>query len=142
MKDLEVGQVLSLRIRMDYCGDFKVKHPYLILEIREDENVVEVGQLHSLKGKPYEAIDNKNKVIFNTLPEETVIDQDSFIQKNNTVLLEYYDTLSKYRRQADKLSKKKLEDVISAYKEYHRLNEIQEDHIVYLEKIEIEQLNR
>lgn len=142
MKDLLVGQVLSLRIRIDYFGVFPDKHPYLILDIREDDNVVEVGQLHSLEGKPFEAIDNKNKVIFNSNPIETVIDKDSFIQKNNTILLEYYDGLQKYRRQEDTLSQNKLEAVVNAYKDYHNKNEIPENRIVYLDKNEIEELNQ
>ncbi len=142
MKDLIVGQVLSLRIRIDYFGVFPDKHPYLILDIRDDDAIVEVGQLHSLEGKPFEAIDNKNKVIFNTNPVETVIDKDSFIQKNNTILLEYYEGLEKYRRQKDTLSSNKLKGVIHAYKEYHDNNEIPENRIVYLDKNEIEELNQ
>ena len=142
MKDLVIGQVLSLRIRIDYFGVFADKHPYLILDIREEDDVVEIGQLHSLENKAFEAIDNKNKVIFNTNPEETVIDKDSFIQKNNTILLEYFDGLEKYRRQKDTLSQNKLQSVIRAYKEYHEKNEIPEDRIVYLDKEEIEALNR
>ena len=43
MKDLIIGQVLSLRIRIDYYGVFPDKHPYLILDIREEDNVIEVG---------------------------------------------------------------------------------------------------
>ena len=142
MKDLIIGQVLSLRIRIDYYGVFPDKHPYLILDIREEDNVIEVGQLHSLEGKLFEAIDNKNKVIFNTNPQEVVIDKDSFIQKNNTILLEYYDGIEKYRRQKDTLSSNKLEGVIKAYKEFHAKNEIPESRIVYLDKDEIEKLNQ
>ena len=142
MKDLIIGQVLSLRIRIDYYGVFPDKHPYLILDIREEDNVIEVGQLHSLEGKLFEAIDNKNKVIFNTNPQEVVIDKDSFIQKNNTILLEYYDGIEKYRRQKDTLSSNKLECVIKAYKEFHAKNEIPESRIVYLDKDEIEKLNQ
>ena len=141
MKDIEVGQVLSLRIRIDYYGVFKDRHPYLVLDIREAENVLEVGQLHSLEGKPFEAIDNRNKVIFQGSPDETVIDKDSFIQKNNLILLEYYDGIEKYRRQKDKLSTKKLQSVIEAYKKYHTDHLIPEDRIVYLSKEELESLN-
>lgn len=142
MKDLVIGQVLSLRIRIDYYGVFREKHPYLILDIREEDGVIEIGQLHSLKGKAFEAIDNKNKVIFNSNPNETVIDEDSFIQKNNTILVEYFDGIEQYRRQKDTLSRDKLQKVIEAYREYHQNNEIPEDRIVYLDKDEIEKLNK
>lgn len=141
MRDLVVGQVLSLRIEMEYFGVFPEKHPYLILDINEAENVIEVGQLHSLEGKPFEAINKENKVIFNINPQETVIDKDSFIQKNNTILIEYFDGIEKYRRQKDVLSKTKLELTIKEYRKYHDENEIPENRIVYLDKETIENLN-
>lgn len=80
--------------------------------------------------------------LFNTNPKEVVIDKDSFIQKNNTILLEYYDGIEKYRRQKDTLSSNKLGEVIKAYKEFHAKNEIPESRIVYLDKDEIEKLNQ
>lgn len=140
MNDLELGQVLSLRIRIDYAGVFREKHPYLILEIRDD-GIVELGQLHSLEGKEYEAIDDRNKVIFQGMPDETVIDKDSFIQLNNVILVENTENLVKYRRQKDKLSSAKLESVIKAYREYHEKHHIAEDRMVFLDQSEIEELN-
>lgn len=141
MSSLAIGQVLSLRIKIGYFGVFSEKHPYLILDINDQDGTVEVGQLHSLEGKPFEAINKENKVIFNSNPKETVIDKDSFIQKNNTILLENYDGIEKYRRQEDVLSKNKLESVIAAYRKYHDENEIPEDRIVYLDRETIENLN-
>ena len=141
MKDLEVGQVLSLRIRIGYFGKFREKHPYLILHIDEENNIVELGQLHSLEGKEYEAIDNKNKIIFKSMPEETVIDTDSFIQKHHKIQVEYFDGLTQFRRQTDKLSRQKLDEVIEAYDQYHLKYQIEEDHIVYMDKDELMELN-
>ena len=140
MNDLEVGQVLSLRIRLDYYGVFKEKHPYLIIAIRDD-GAVEIGQLHSLEGKEYEAIDDRNKVIFQGHPTESVIDKDSFIQLNNVILVENFDELINYRRQPDKLSDRKLMSVIDAYRNYHKKHHIAEDRTVYLDREEIENLN-
>ena len=140
--DLEVGQVLSLIARFDNTGyTADVPHPYLILKIIDDINAIEVGQLHSLKGKGFESIRKSNKVIFNTHPDETVIDEDSFIQKDRTYLSENYDELKRFRRQLDKLSKTKLEGVIRDYNEYHKKNRIDEKYQVYMDKIEIERLN-
>lgn len=141
MKDLEVGQVISLRIRMGFCGVFKDKHPYLILAIRESDNVIEIGQLHSMEGKLFEIISETNKAIYQGFPDETVIDQDSFIQLDNTILIEYFDELSDYRRQKDKLSSNKLQKVINAYETYHKKHHIAEDHTIYLNRQDIEKLN-
>lgn len=84
----------------------------------------------------YERLDHRAGTVI------VVIDKDSFIQKNNTILLEYYDGIEKYRRQKDTLSSNKLGEVIKAYKEFHAKNEIPESRIVYLDKDEIEKLNQ
>lgn len=141
MDDLEIGQVLSLRIKIPYHGVFDERHPYLILKINADDGYIEVGQLHSLHGKAFEAIDVKNKVIFNSNPEETVIDTDSFIQKHNKITIELYDELVKYRRQPDKLSESKLNEVITEYEKYHKEHHISDDRVVYLDREDIEDLN-
>ena len=141
MSDIKIGQVLSLRIEMPYYGEFEEKHPYIVLGVNEDNTVIEIGQLHSLQGKEFEAIDYKNKVIFKTMPDETVIDKDSFIQLYNKIQVENYEGLKKYRRQEDTLSKNKLEDVIEAYQDYQKKHHIADDRSVYLTKEDIERLN-
>jgi len=60
---------------------------------------------------------------------------------NNKILIEYFEDLSKYRRQEDTLSRDKLDGVIEAYRNYHKKEHIAEDHIVYLNQSEIERLN-
>ena len=139
MTGLKVGQVLSMIIRIPYCGVFKERHPYLILSIAD--GAIEIGQLHSLEGKEFEAINDQNKVIYNDLPSETVIDKDSFIQLNNKILLEDYPGLLRFRRQEDVLSAGKMDDVAEAYIGYHKKHHIAENRIVYLDKEEIESLN-
>ncbi len=138
---IEVGQVLSLKMRFNNSGLIsKTRHPYLVVEINDEFGTVEIAQLDSLKGKEYKAARKSNKVIYNNNPDETVIDTDSYIQMDNTFLLENHDGLEKYRRQEDKLSEVKLKDAIYAYKEYHRKNEIDEDKQVYLSKDELSKL--
>lgn len=141
MGKLEVGQVLSLRIRFNNTGTISQKrHPYLIVAIDEEFSTVEIAQLDSLQGKEYKAAMRSNKVIYCDDPQETVIDKDSYIQMDNTLKIELYDGLIHFRRQADKLSTGKLQDVLFAYKKYHDCYEIDENKQVYMDKTELENL--
>ena len=81
-----------------------------------------------------------NKVIYCDKPDETVIDKDSYIQMDNTFLLENHAGLENYRRQKDKLSEEKLKDAILSYKEYHRTHQIDEDKQVYISIEELKTL--
>lgn len=140
--DLQVGQVLMLFIRFNNSGVISPKaHPYLIIAINTDENYVEIAQLDSLEGKEYKGAKKTNKIIFNTDPKETVIDRDSFIQKDNTIRIELCEELKRCRRQLDTLSSIKLTDTINAYEKYHNDHEIVDDKNVYMDKTELQQLN-
>lgn len=142
MRELEVGQVLSLKIRYNNNGDSSsTKHPYLIINVDDSLGVIEVAQIDSLAGKEYKAAFKSNKVILNSNPIETVIDKDSFIQMDNIILIEKCEELKGYRRQIDKLSAQKLQSVITAYKKYHETHEIDENKTVYMDKSEIVSLN-
>lgn len=139
---LEVGQVLSLRIRFNNSGSISSKkHPYLIVGVDDVMNVVEIAQMDSLQGKEYKAAFRSNKTVYYDNPLETVIDKDSYVQLDNKFTLELYAGLLQYRRQTDKLSKGKLEDVLHAYRTYQANNELDENKIVYMEKGELEDLN-
>lgn len=138
---VEVGQVLSLKMRYNNSGDVSsVVHPYLIVSVNHELNVVEIAQLDSLRGKEWKAFKWGNKPIYATNPAETVIDKDSYIQMDNTLLLENCSGLERYRRQTDKLSRRKLDDVVKAYREYHRTHQIDEDKQVYMSMEELENL--
>lgn len=140
--EIEIGQVLSLRIRYNNSGTIaNKKHPYLVVRINNDLNTIEIAQLDSLVGKLFKAAMKCNKTIFSDNPDEIVIDKDSYIQLDNTILVERYDDLCKYRRQEDKLSPEKLEDVLNAYNKYHHDYHIDENKQVYMAKDEIEDLN-
>lgn len=139
MKDLEVGQVLSLKIRYNNTGLVATsKHPYLIVEV---DDVVEIAQIDSLVGKEFKAAMKSNKTVFCDDPQETVIDKDSYVQLDNSFKIEYFDDLSRYRRQAYKLSPQKLSDVLSSYNTYHETHEIEEIKNVYMDEKEILGLN-
>lgn len=141
MNDLEIGQVLSLKIRFNNEGAVSTRrHPYLIVDIDAELNTVEIAQLDSLVGKEYKAAMRSNKVIYCDDPQETVIDKDSYVQLDNTLKLELYDDLKKFRRQNDKLSQGKLNSVLQAYQRYHMNHEIDENKQVYMTQSELESL--
>ncbi|MCM1334366.1 MAG: hypothetical protein NC084_12560 [Bacteroides sp.] len=139
---VEVGQVLSLRIRLNNQGIISTtKHPYLIVDVAESDNIIEIAQLDSIAGKEYKVAMKSNKAIFYDNPTETVIDRDSYIQMDNRFLIENFKELEQYRRQPDKLSPQKLSDVLQSYREYHHTHAIDEDKIVYMDQNEILGLN-
>lgn len=143
MKDLEIGQVLAFKIRYNNSGTIAVKpHPYLVVGIDMELNTVEIAQLDSLAGKEYKAAKRSNKVIYCDNPQETVIDKDSYIQKDNTITVEYHENLSKYRRQKDKLSEGKLKDVLNSYRLYHEKYRIDENKQVYMSWEELQNIQK
>ena len=141
MNDLEVGQVLSLRIRFNNDGAIsRQRHPYLIVSIDEDLRTVEIAQLDSLAGKEYKAAMRSNKVVYCDDPQESVIDKDSYVQLDNILKVELFENLKTYRRQTDKLSVGKLHDVLLEYQRYHEKYHIDENKQVYMSMVELESL--
>jgi hypothetical protein len=142
MNDLEIGQVLWLRIRFNNEGTVSnVKHPYLIVDIDEEFETIEVAQMDSLQGKEFKAAMRSNKVVYVDDPSETVITKDSYVQLDNSFQIENFRSLSQYRRVTDKLSGEKLQGVLRAYKMYHEQHHISENKQVFMNKSEIEKLN-
>lgn len=142
MSRFEIGQVLWLRIRFNNDGAISSsKHPYLIVEIDDILGTIEIAQIDSLNGKEFKALFKSNIVIFAGNPRETVIYKDSYVQLDNTIIVDNYEGLVKYRKTTDKLSTEKLSKVLSEYSNYHHTNHIDENKNVYLSKEEIESLN-
>lgn len=143
MSNLEVGQVITMKIRYNNQGvTATCSHPYLVVDVNEELGTIEIAQLDSLKGKEFKAAMKSNKTIFCDDPKETVIDKDSYIQLDNTILIEDFPGLaSLFRRQTDKLSDIKLKEVLRAYHTYHDTHEIDENKIVYMDKEELLKLN-
>ena len=143
MSTIEVGQVLSLKIRYNNSGlTSNVKHPYLVVDVDDTLDVVEIAQVDSLAGKEYKAARRSNKVLYYNDPVETVIDRDSYIQMDNRFRVENCPELEGFRRQTDKLSHEKLQDVLRAYRRYQDSYDIDDDKNVYMTKAEILSLNR
>ena len=141
--DVEIGQVLSLIIRFNNRGEIaKSKHPYLVVDIDIESNVVEIAQIDSLKGKEFKALFKSNCVIYKNCPDEKVIDKDSYLQMDNIIKIDNFDGLNGFRRQFNKLSQEKLKEVLIRYREYQRNNRIDEDKQVYINQEELENLNK
>ena len=54
--------------------------------------------------------------------------------------MELYGDLTRYRRQIDKLSEDKLNDVLKSYQSYHENHHIDENKQVYMGREEFESL--
>lgn len=78
MEDLEIGQVLSLKIRYNNTGTVATtRHPYLIVGVDDVLDVVEIAPIDSLAGKEFKAAMKSNKTVFCDNPQETVIYNES-----------------------------------------------------------------
>jgi hypothetical protein len=139
--NLEIGQVLWLKVRYQTDIVSQVAHPMLIREISVQKGIVEIIALDKARDKIFQLLSEANVYINSDSPKETVISMDSYAQLNNKLTLEYYDDLKKYRRTNNKLSKDKLAFLLKKYEEYHRQNFIKEERIVHMTKIELEQIN-
>jgi len=138
---IEPGQVLTLNMQVSNSGLILYGHPYLVLYANEDNNYIEIAQVDSLKGKEFKAARKTNKIIFCDEPQETVIDKDSYIQLDNLLRIEYFDELVLLRRQQDKLSINKFNDVLHTYEAYQSTHFLDENKQVYLSRSEITAIN-
>lgn len=140
---IEVGQILSLRIRFNNYGTNAIEaHPVLVVRVDCKVSVIEVIHLDSTYGKPaWKALLPCNALIKFDNPKETVIDEESYAQLDNKFQIEMFHELIQTRRQIEKLSKDKLDNIIYRYNKYHKENGISDDKNVYMDKIEILNLN-
>lgn len=138
---IKQGQIIVLKMRVNNNGTILEPHPYIVLKTDEISNKLEIAQIDSLKGKEYKAVRISNKTIYSDNPTETVIDQDSYVQLDNKLEIEYFDDLVKLRRQSDILSQVKLQLLIDAYKDYHAKHIIDKNKKVYVDKKELRLLN-
>lgn len=140
--NLEVGQILWLKVRYQTNIVAKVAHPMLVAIVNIEENNIEVIAIDKAKEKISQLYNEANFFIDSENPKERVIFVDSYAQLNNTLTIEYFPELIKYRNTTAKLSKEKLDDLINDYNEYHKNNIIPDERIVYMTKEEIQELNK
>ena len=139
--NIEAGQIITLRMRVNNSGTILNPHPYLVLFVNAGDNYIEVAQIDSLENKEYKALKKSNKIIYCDDPLETVIDKDSYIQLDNCLRIEYFDDICLLRRQVDKLSDKKFQETIKAYIDYQNNNYIDENKQVYVPESELKGYN-
>lgn len=137
--ELEVGQVLWLKVKYQIDIISKIKHPMLIAEIKDD--YIEVIALDKTAGKMHQLFHNYNYFINSDNPKEIVIFEDSYAQLNTKLTIDKIDELKNARLTLEKLSKSKLNDLLNEYKRYQDKYGIDEQRIVHMTNIDILILN-
>ncbi len=140
---LKIGQVLWLRLPFGKTDDVsKAYHPFLVIgSSKSDLEVVDVGQIDSMKNKPWEAFNKGLIPIDINNPHETVLYKPSYLQTDRKIQIEYFDELSHYLDTEETLSQKKLEKIIDSY--YDKRYKYGSDNFrdMYFTKEKIEEYN-
>lgn len=137
--NLEVGQVLWLKVRYQIDVVSNINHPMLIAKIEKD--YIEVIALDKTAGKMHQLFHNYNYYIDSLNPKETVIYEDSYAQLNTKLTIDKIDELINARKTDDKLSKDKLFSILKEYDNYQEKYGIDEQRIVHMSRDEILCLN-
>ncbi len=137
--DIEVGQVLWLKVRYQIDVVSFEKHPMLVAKINDE--YIEVIALDKTLGKMHQLFHRYNYYIDSDHPKETVIFQDSYAQLNTKLTIDNIDELKFSRKTLNKLSVHKLNDVLLEYENYQNKYGVDEQRIVHMTKDEILYLN-
>lgn len=137
--DLEIGQVLWLKVRYQIDIVSETKHPMLIAKIEND--YIEVIVLDKTAGKMHQLFHNYNLYIDSENPKEKVIYEDSYAQLNTKLTIDKIQELKNSRKTKEKLSKDKLKEVLDKYKNYQDKYGVDEQRIVHMTNNEILYLN-
>ena len=138
-ENLEVGQILWLKVKYQVGIISNQKHPMLIEKIKDD--YIEVIALDKTKDKLHQLFHNYNYYINCEFPKEKVILEDSYAQLNTKLTIENVGQLKKARKTIEKLSKNKLKDLLIEYNNYQNNNKISVERIVHMRFDEILGLN-
>lgn len=111
----------------------------LIADIQDD--YIEIIAIDKTAGKLQNLYYPYNKYINSENPKETVLYEDSYAQLNTKLTIEIFSELSNYRKTTDLLSKIKLKNLLTDYKEYQNTHKIKEERIVHMTKYELLELN-
>lgn len=136
---LEVGQVLWLKVRYQIDIVSSIKHPMLIAKIEDD--YIEVIAMDKTANKMHQLFHEYNIYINSDQPKERVIFEDSYAQLNTKLTIDKIDELKKARKSIDKLSQKKLSELLDEYKNYQNTHDLDDQRIVHMTKDEILNLN-
>ena len=140
--NLEVGQVLWLKVKYQSNIVSKVPHPMLVAIKSIKDNYIEVIAIDKAKDRIEQLYNEANLFLESENPKEKVIFVDSYAQLNNTLKIEYFPELVKYRKTKEKLSEKKLKELLEAYDEYHKNNFIPDKRQIYMSKNDILKWNK
>jgi len=130
---------LWLKVRYQIDKVAEVKHPMLVAEIYDD--YIEVIALDKTYGKMHQLFKKCNEYINCEDPSESVIHEDSYAQLNTKITLEWHNCLLLSRKTEKCLSKKKLDDLLAAYRDYQKEEKLLEQRIVHMAISEIILLN-
>lgn len=139
MNNLQVGQVLWLKVRYQIDKVSDVKHPMLIAAINNE--YIEIIAMDKTAGKMQNLYYSYNRYINSMDPKEQVIYEDSYAQLNTKLTIENFDELVKYRKTTALLSENKLKELLDDYYEYQKNNKILEERIVHMTKYDLLELN-
>lgn len=139
--NLKVGQVLWLKVRYKTNVVADKIHPMLVAIIDIDDDKIEVIAIDKARNKISQLYNEANYFLDSENPKEKVIYVDSYAQLNNTLTIEYFPEITKYRKTTATLSKDKLTDLINDYRIYHKNNFIPDERKVHMTKEEILRLN-
>lgn len=128
--DIEIGQVLWLKVRYQIDVIADKKHPMLVAKIEDD--YIEVIALDKTAGKMYQLFHNYNIYIDVLNPKENVILEDSYAQLNTKLTIEKNAVLKNARKTSKKLSKEKLANLLKEYEKYQNKYGVEEQRIVHM----------
>lgn len=139
INDLEIGQILWLKVRyqLDIVSD--VKHPMLVAYI--DSSYIEIIAIDKAAGKLHNLFLPYNEYINSENPHESVIYEDSYAQLNTKLTIDNFMDLIQYRKTKRKLSKIKLDKLLCEYNNYQNQNIISEERIIHMSKDELISIN-
>lgn len=106
-----------------------------------EDNNIEVIAIDKAKDKLHQLFSEANFFLDSESPKEKVIYVDSYAQLNNILTIEYFPELVNYRKTDEKLSDKKLNDLLNEYSKYHENNIIPDKRIVHMTKEDILNIN-
>lgn len=138
-ENLQVGQILWLKVRYQIDKVSDVKHPMLVAAINDD--YIEIIAIDKTAGKLQNLYYSYNRYINSNNPKETVIYEDSYAQLNTKLTIENFAGLVKYRKTTDLLSENKLKELLTDYYDYQQNNKILEERIVHMTKYDLLELN-
>lgn len=137
--ELEIGQILWLKVRYQIDVISEIKHPMLIAKIEKD--YIELIALDKTAGKLHQLYHHYNYYVDSKNPKESVIFEDSYAQLNTKLTIDKIDELKLSRKTLNKLSENKLNTILDEYQNYQNKYGVEEQRIVHMTNNEILYLN-